>query len=261
MASFNINISAQILPTYSIPQGIPLFGFDDCVLITNSITIALIESIKTSKDLFLLNSYTDVVAYKTLHIRNIVYSNGTQLYLEHNGVKIAVAGAIPYSIDITGLAADTDIPNFVIKMNSLDLVQDESIQFEMAIENINNVVGEYITQNIFVPHNVCKQIPAPKEINAVLILDTTCITKYDVTVFVPPEGSRYVTVSPSDSFGGLATTETITQNKTYSLILDASNVGINSFTSTIILRVYENSNSTLSIDSFQSERDHTGNIC
>lgn len=264
MADFNITIGAQPTPGYTVTQS---FGFaeEDCSTLNTTYSLGIIEDTATININYLLSSYTDASAWKTFKLRNVVYSNSTSFYLEHSATKIPEAGATVYDVDIEGVAASTAISGFVIKLDSLTLTTNETITFDLAVENVALDVGAYSSFTILLQKNDCTTTPPPKVIQKTLVGDDTCSEEWNVQVNVPAEGSRYVVRERSDGFGSLPLSETITTTSNYQLYIDAyehpSIPSSNDTWSDVIIKVYSNSSSTVILDSFGFDRLHTGNVC
>lgn len=259
MADFTVNIDAELTPQYTVTAN-KLYSESDCVQLDEEKSIGLIKTTNSFNYYYLLTDYIDASSWKTLKIKNVVYSNPTGFYLSDTLVKIPEAGATVYDFDITGQAVDIAITDLTVTYDALNLVQNETITFDLAIENLVPTIGAYTSVTISIKHRTCPPTDPILDVVPVPVSDTNCILQVDVTVNVPPEGSRYVVVTPNDSYGSPTVSgTTISTDTQYDMIItgDDSTTEIHS---TVLLRVYESSSSTTSIDSYILIRDH-GNIC
>jgi len=263
MADFSINISKKSTPEYTVTAN-TLFDIDGCITpLTTEYPVGLIQNTATlTPEYYLLSAYTDASSWKTLKIKNVVYSNGLNFYLSDTSVKIPEAGATVYDFDVTGQAVDIAIPNFTVTTDAYNLTS-ATITFDLAIENLASEIDAYTTVTIMASKTNC--ITPVSDLIVAMIQDDACGIQNDVNVFVPSEGERYVVVTSNDAFGSTSDTtagETITTETMYSLIIDASDTGTPySEYSTVILLVYNNSSMSTLIDSWSITRNHQGIIC
>lgn len=261
MADFTVNIDAELTPQYTVTAN-KLYSETDCIQLDEELPIGLIKTTNSFNIYYLLTDYIDASSWKTLKIKNVVYSNPTGFYLSDTLVKIPEAGATVYDFDITGQAVDIAIADLTVTYDALNLVQNETITFDLAIENLVPTIGAYTSVTISIKHSTCPPVGPINELTIVSIVDDNCTLQDNVTVHVPPEGSRYVTVIPADGFGSPTVSgETITEDKTYNLIIAADIVGTLGDYSAVILRVFESISSTTSLDSHSITRKHIGTIC
>ena len=265
MAGFTVNIGAQIVEKYVVTAN-ALFSAKDCVVPTDKEhTIGLIENtLVLSPAYHLLTGYSDASSWKTLKIKNIVYSHPTTVYLSDTLTKIPEAGATVYDFNITGQAVDIAIPNLTMTYNNYTPVQNATITFDLAIENLALEVGLYTTVTLLINYVQCAPVSQGDLIIAI-IADNTCSIQHSVNVIVPLESTRFVVVSSIDNFGitsDTTTGETISVDTLYNLEIDASNTGEPySVLSQVSLKVYNDSGMSVLIDSHIITREHQGNIC
>jgi len=262
MANFTVNIDAELTPQYTVTAN-KLYSEDDCAVLNEERALGLIKTTNTYDMYYLLTDYIDASSWKTLKIKNIVYSNTTGFYLSDTLVKIPEAGATVYDFDITGQAVDIPIANLTVTFDTLTLTQNETIEFDLAIENLVPTIGAYTSVKITLKHVICAPVEPVVELTITNEDDTSCFTKADVNVKVPAEGSRYVTVTPDTAYGAPTVAgTTITVNTTYNLIIDRATGGPGSpILSRVILRVYEDSSQTTSIASHRISRTHGTAVC
>lgn len=261
MASFNINIESQPIDMYTIPTNIGINGYDSCDTINASLPIGIVEETNTTGIYYLLNSWNQIDPWKTLRIKNIDYSDTLGFYLKHNGSKLPEVGETEYTIDITGLSADEAIATFFIEMDLLSMISLEYINFEISIDDINDVNGGVRSSRIVLNYNECDIVVPTKPVKVTPVTDNSCKLEVDVNVIVPAEGSRYVTIVADSVYGSPTISETITESKTYRLTIDAANTGVLTVVSTVLLRVFDSVSSSTSIGSAIIIREHSTTIC
>jgi hypothetical protein len=266
MADFTINIGAGVIDEY-IANSSHAYTEDDCSTINRSYTIGLLKDTNTGVDwYYILDSYTNVQPWKTLKIKNISYSNPTGFYMEDLVTKIPEAGATPYDIDVLGVALDAFIPNFTFQIDNILVSQDESITFDLAVEDLNNDIGGYQRVTINLLHETCSTGGIQEDMTVTDIFDTSCIREVEVEVYVPPEGTRYVEASALDVwssvFGGVLP-ETISVTTTYTLQINAETVGVKPFSnhSSITLTMKANAASSTIIAAATISKFHRGLVC
>lgn len=260
MANFTVNINAELTPQYTVTAN-KLFKEDDCLVLNQEQDIGLIKTTNTYPIYYLLTNYIDASSWKTLKIKNIVYSNTTGFYLSDTLVKIPEAGASIYDFNVTGQAVDLAINNLTLTYDTLTLIQNETITFDLAIENLASFIGDYTSVLITLKYSECVPTLPIFNITTGTLNEGSCNTNQDVTVIVPPEGSRYVVIQNTGGFGSPVISETITSDKLYNLIIDANNATGTGTHSSVTLRVYESSGSTTSLASHLIQRDHNAVVC
>jgi hypothetical protein len=156
MATFTININAQVVAPYqahgnSLSKGVNCSGF----IFENTATIA--EETPTFPSLRLLSPWmmsTAGLVLKTLHIREILYSDDTMLWYEYNGIKLDPI--IDHAIDITGLDYQDIIPTFKIKGAQLpNDITTQTVSCKIALEDTDNIKYEYRNNTMTVYYSEC----------------------------------------------------------------------------------------------------------
>jgi len=264
MASFDININAQVIDEYVINPS-KVFNASTCSNpLDTEWTIGLIEDTYVADPTYhLLTSYSDASSWKTLKIKNVVYSHPLNVYLSDTLVKIPEAGATVYDFDVTGQAVDIAIPNLTFTYDNYSPSGNATVTFDLAIENLASEVGSYTSVTILAEYSKCPSIPVA-DLLITTISDDGCGIEDTATVTPPAEGERYVVVTANDVYGnGSDTTagETITTSTDYTLFIDASTAGSVIHYSTVIIQVYNNSSMSVLLDSHQISRNHAGIIC
>lgn len=263
MADFTLNIEAKIDDGY-LPIRYIVVEEENCSIINKEISFGVLESFNAPDIIFLLQSWTRGVSWKTLRIKNIAYSNSSEFYLEHNNVYIPEAGDTYYEVGVTGIGSSLPITDFLLKFNGLDLTQNETITFNLAVVDLNDVVGSYKPVTISLQMIECIPDPIPNYVTTI-VTDDDCSTVVDIAIAVPPEEERKVIIVPSDSFGSPTVNEVIdtsTAPNVYTLTITGSEVGVGTATSSsILVKIYADAVSGVVIDTFLLERTHLGFNC
>lgn len=263
MANFTLNINGQVDDGY-LPIRYIITEEENCAVINKTIPLGVLESFNEPDIIFLLQSWARGVSWKTFKIKDIVYSNGTDFYLEDGGVLIPEAGSTPYDINVTGIGTSLPITDFLLKFNNLDLTQNETINFKLAVVDLNDIEGNYYPVTISLQKIECTPEPIPNYVTT-LVTDDDCSTVVDIVIAVPPEEERKVIIVPSDSFGSPTINEVIntsTAPNVYTLTITGSENGVGTPTlSSILVKIYADAVSGLVIDTFFLERPHLGFNC
>jgi hypothetical protein len=262
MADFNVTINAQVVDEYVVNASAS-FPADSCSTLSSEEPVGLLQDTATlTPTYYMLTSYSDVSSWKTLKIKNVVYSHPTTVYLSDTLVKIPEAGATVYSFDVTGQPLDDAIADFTVTFDSYTPVGNATITFDLAIENLASEIGSYTTVTILAEFQKC--VTPPVDILLVVIQDDSCGLETSANVIVPAEGERYVILTANDAYGATSSTtagETIVTDTLYQMIIDADDGGVPSIYSTVLIQVYNNSGLSVLIDSHQISRNHAGAIC
>lgn len=265
MADFAITINSQPTTSDYVVTASSVFKADSCIAVIDSETpIGLLQNTATTTpEYYMLSSYTDASAWKTLKIKNVVYSHPTNVYLSDTLVKIPEAGGTVYDFVITGQAVDIAIPNLTLTMDTYTPTGSATITFDLAIQNQLDQIGNYTSVTLQIDKKRC--IIPLEEILISSVASNTCEIRDIATVIPPIEGERYVVLEANDIFGseGSSVTagETITVSTNYTLWINASDVGVPDTYSNVIIKVYNNSSMAILLSSYQIDRAHQGIIC
>lgn len=143
MAIFLININKLSTPYNRINTFIVS---DNCTSQTITTNIGLENDGAVDSFEYLLKNYTGV-AWKTLHITSVVYSDENTFYLEYAAASVTTLDIL--AIPITGLNANEIISTFNIKsIIERGELGNKSISFLLSIEDINSLIIPVITINI-----------------------------------------------------------------------------------------------------------------
>jgi hypothetical protein len=267
MASFDININSKPVLPYT-PNFITLTR-SNCTALNQSIPLGMARTQENPGIEFLLYTYNTGIAapWKTLHIRNLSYTNGTNFYLEYNGIKLVPLGdplADVIAIDVTGVAIDAIIPLFTLELdNIVNTSQTMSMNFSFAITDTNDVQYPATISSATLTINECPPLTQTKPFTLDSTQDFNCFSSAGVTVKVPSEETRHVKIVSSDSFSNFFPSfqETISADKLYFLQIDADKTTGTGTRSTIRIEIRYNSGSANLLGSYTLERRHSGNIC
>lgn len=263
MADFTLTIGVKPSPQYVV-TALTLFVSLDCDASVIQYPIGLLENTETpSITYWLLQSYSNPTPWKTIKIKNIVYSDGLEFFLSDTLVKIPEAGATVYDFDITGQTVDTAIADLTVtKNNPIDL-KSRTINFDVAIEDTNNVVGTYQSVQLTLKYLECPPTTPFEDITLTLLNNDNCYVAYQVDVNVPAEEERYVTIEQNDARTYyLGTTLPVTISSTTSWTLECDRVlDLLGPISSITLRVFLDATQSTSIGSYTLKRKNSGNVC
>jgi hypothetical protein len=266
MANFTLNINGQVDDGY-LPIRYIITEEEDCAIINKTIPLGVLESFNEPDIIFLLQSWGRGVSWKTFKIKDIVYSNGTDFYLEDGGVLIPEAGSTPYDINVTGIGTSLPITDFLLKFNNLDLTQNETINFKLAVVDLNDVEGNYYPVTISLQRIKCPTPPVANYV-AFITADTDCTTTCDITIACPDEEQRRVEISFTGTPGyqtvDLVATpvdEIITTPTVYQLAITADRSIGTSFTSNILVEIFPDATFPIALDSYILTRQHNSTLC
>lgn len=267
MANFNININSKPVVPYT-PNFINITR-SNCNTLIESIPVGMARSQENPGTEFLLYTYNNGVAapWKTLYIRNLSYTNGTNFYLKYNGVKLEPLGdplADIIAIDVTGVAIDAIIPLLTIELDNISNTNSNmSINFSFAITDTNDTAFDPTITSATLIINKCPPISPSKPLDVQSTQDQNCFSSAGINVLVPAEETRHVKIVSSDSYSNYFPSfeETISATKLYTLQIDADKTTGSNINSTVRLEIRYNSGSSNLIGSYTLQRRHSGNIC
>lgn len=264
MADFNINIAAEINIPYEASA--EKFRRNDCVVINEDIPIGIVNNVDVPGTLFLLKEYTAANGWKWLRMYDPQYSSPSTMYFEYNTTNLTEdvdPNAVKASVDVGSVLINEAVPFFFLKLDGHTVTGNESAFIDIEIEDTTTGLLGRIRIGFYLIKEDC-QVIAPPVVSEVSLLQNGCETTMEVSVKVPPEGSRYVYGVVSDGYGSISggtLPETITASKTYTLKIDADNSGPNGIYSRIDLYVKASAATGPILGSKNISRNHTGNIC
>lgn len=255
MAVFEMTVVEQ--PEILYTSGDLAFSKEDCSALNENIELGFTEIGAINDIEYLLSTYTGIGALN-LKIKDIVYSNDLGMYLDVSGTKLTAGSGTPVTISVSGLTAGDPVVGFTVKLFNLNLVQNETITFNLAIEDTNNVIGEYISVTIFLEYLTCLVVADTFIIRVDSTVVDGCESVTVLTVQVPPGGSRYVDIS-SDTPDTTDVTETITVDKQYTLLIKGI-IGTNTEDENVVITV-KDAIGGVNLGGYNLKRFHTGIDC
>jgi hypothetical protein len=262
MAGFNLNIDAQISIPYNpnftkLRQG-------DCLVGTTAVPLGITNDVEVPGIEFLFSEYTGANGWDNIRISNLSYTDASKFYLEYAAATLTPnvdPDIVLATMAVPAVATNDAIPTLFVKYVNSTVDSNEQIAFDIEVEDVLGGFLGKVRYGISLIYVECI-VPIPPIVE-VSSLENGCVTQVEVTVTVPPEGSRYVYKVESDAFSVVSGTlpATITTDTNYILSITADNSGPNSEYSVAQLWVKDTSTSTITIDGKSISRNHKGSIC
>lgn len=264
MAKFDINIGSKPELTYETAN--VSRASNTCDNFSQNTNIALVRGSSydpQSGIFYVFRTLTSTFPLVNLRIRNVQYTDQSQLYVEDGGVVLQPS--TNYTVDITTVNPDDLISNFRFVANNANTsTQSLQASFEAAVEDNQGNIGPYKTISLSYRRTAgCDDVK--ESITTTNLVVTDCETTATVTVNVPKNESRFVeiiTTSGNVQVIPSITTETITASKSYALTIFGAQPATfnNSQTSKFTLLVRLNQGGQI-IASEVITRTHSFNLC
>lgn len=156
MGTITLNVNARVEAPYqtrinSLNKGANCMGF----IFENTLSLATESPIVDN--LILLAPWmmsTAGLTLKSLHIKDLVYTDSDSLWYEYNGVKLLPSTS--YEIDITGLGYEDIVP--LLKVKGQQIPNDtttQTVNCRIALEDTDDIKYEYRQNTTIVYYTSC----------------------------------------------------------------------------------------------------------